>query len=779
MRTDPTQPLPDQGDASESRLRDLLSLSSDWLWEMDADFRFTQLQGGMLWRSGIQSDSSIGKCRWELDIQGVTDDQWREHKAQLERHEPFQDFVYQYVNSRGETRWLSINGMPFFDAQGHFAGYRGTGHDITAQKSAELALRESEVRLRALLELSSDWYWVQDSEYRLIQREGAILHKMGLPPERDLGKRPWEMGFFNMTDAQWTEHRALLERREEFRDQLLGRLTPDGRPVWGLFSGRPRFDAQGQFIGYHGIGRGVTTQIEAERARNDRETELSLLVENAPASIALFDAHLILQLVNAGYERLWQRSAADVVGKHLRELVDEASYRQIEPHFNRALAGVAGSYRRTGADSRGQPHIIEVTIAPHCDSDGKVIGVYGIAVDATERIQNEETVRSLQHLFTSTFQNTTDLMAIYRVEPEHLVIEGFNQALWRFYQDQYPGIDMAAWHGRTIDEFLREVSGLSPEDIEQRLASFWEVVRTGAIKRYQTTLPTTSGLHRRDALLVPITSQGGRVTHLFYRGADITDLVRKEQALQALNAELERKVAERTAELSTTNSELEAFAYAVSHDLRTPLRGIDGFSKLLDEEYGERLGEGGASYVQRIRRGISRMGALIDDMLHLSHVTRGPLNRASVDLSAIAEDVAQDLQSQAPTRQVVWRITPGITAVADPGQMRLLLENLLGNAFKYSRNAATAEISVESVPRDDATEFIVRDNGAGFDMAYAGKLFQPFQRLHGRKEFEGTGIGLATVMRVVTRHGGSITAAAAPGKGAQFRVVLPPNKETS
>ncbi len=225
--------------------------------------------------------------------------------------------------------------------------------------------------------------------------------------------------------------------------------------------------------------------------------------------------------------------------------------------------------------------------------------------------------------------------------------------------------------------------------------------------------------------------------------------------------------------LQTVNRELESFTYSASHDLRTPLRGIDGFSRLLVEESGATLGPSGISHLQRIRHGIQRMGELIDDLLRLSRVTRGPLVRSAVDLSALAAEVGAELARLAPARNVEWRIQPGIVVSADPGLMRLLLDNLLGNAFKYSRHVVHAVIEFEAAPVPGGIELWVRDNGAGFDMAYADKLFQPFQRLHGPKEFEGTGVGLATAHRIVSRHGGTIEAHGETGKGARFRIVLP------
>jgi signal transduction histidine kinase/CHASE3 domain sensor protein len=240
--------------------------------------------------------------------------------------------------------------------------------------------------------------------------------------------------------------------------------------------------------------------------------------------------------------------------------------------------------------------------------------------------------------------------------------------------------------------------------------------------------------------------------------------------VQALNTELEERVRQRTAELEATNRELEAFSYSVSHDLRAPLRSVDGISVALEEDYGEQLTPEARDFLRRIRGGVQKMGQLIDSLLQLSRITRAELTREDIDISALAEEVASDLRQQNPGRNLTFRIQPGMRAEADPRLLRVALENLLGNAAKFT---APKEVAVIEVGRDSETnEFFVRDNGAGFDMQYAGKLFTAFQRLHGDRDFQGSGIGLATVSRVVGRHGGKTRAEGAVGNGATFRFTL-------
>lgn len=253
---------------------------------------------------------------------------------------------------------------------------------------------------------------------------------------------------------------------------------------------------------------------------------------------------------------------------------------------------------------------------------------------------------------------------------------------------------------------------------------------------------------------------------------DIFKLEQAEAEIYQLNADLERRVAERTAQLEAVNHELEAFSYSVSHDLRTPLRSIDGFSQALAEDYGERLDEVGHDYLIRVRRAAQRMGLLIDDLLRLARITRAEMKKVPVDLSALTKEVIAELHRQKGYSEAPFQVQAGLVAYGDPGLLRIVMENLLDNAWKYSSKIAHPRIEVGSVEENGRTVYFVRDNGAGFDMAYVGKLFGAFQRLHRADEFPGTGVGLATVKRILHRHGGEVWAEGQPGKGAKFSFIL-------
>jgi PAS domain S-box-containing protein len=254
-----------------------------------------------------------------------------------------------------------------------------------------------------------------------------------------------------------------------------------------------------------------------------------------------------------------------------------------------------------------------------------------------------------------------------------------------------------------------------------------------------------------------------------------TDITEREQArleLAKLNEDLEERVRQRTAELEAANKELESFSYSVSHDLRSPLRGVDGWSLALLEDYGDKLDEQAHGYLNQVRAEIQRMSVLIDDMLKLSRLSRDEMKREAVDCTALATSFADRLQSACPERRVEWRIAHGITTNADLSLLRQVFQNLIENAWKFTAKQDNAVIEFDVTDVDGEKAYFVKDNGAGFDMAYSAKLFGAFQRLHRVADYPGTGVGLATVQRIARRHGGRVWAEGEVGKGATFWFTL-------
>ncbi len=271
---------------------------------------------------------------------------------------------------------------------------------------------------------------------------------------------------------------------------------------------------------------------------------------------------------------------------------------------------------------------------------------------------------------------------------------------------------------------------------------------------------------------VPVLDDKGEIVKWFGTCTDIEEMKQADAEIRQLNASLERKVSERTGQLESANREMEAFAYSVSHDLRAPLRSIDGFSLALLEDYGDRLDGNGKDYLSRVRAAAGRMGQLIDDMLKLARVTKGEMTMEPVNLSALALSAVDSLRRMEPDRAVDVSVAEGLSAKGDPSLLKVVLDNLLGNAWKFTGSHPSAHIEFGFAEIKGERAYFVRDDGAGFDMNYADKLFITFQRLHSEKEFKGTGIGLTLVQRIIRRHGGRIWAEGAVERGATFYFTL-------
>lgn len=278
--------------------------------------------------------------------------------------------------------------------------------------------------------------------------------------------------------------------------------------------------------------------------------------------------------------------------------------------------------------------------------------------------------------------------------------------------------------------------------------------------------------HVFDVEAAPIHDQDGAVKRIVLVYNDITNLKKAQEELEKFNVELEKRVNERTAELQEVNNELESFCYSISHDLRAPLRHISGFSSILQEDYQDGFDETGQQILKRIGKVSNRMGGMIDDLLRISRVSRAPLTCTRVDLTRLAEISANLYRSEAPERTTRFDIAPGLVVYGDAALLGIVMQNLVGNAWKYTANNPDAVIQVGSTNVNGKEAFFVRDNGVGFDMTYRDKLFRVFERLHG-DEFEGSGIGLATVLRIITRHRGEVWAEGEVGKGATFYFSLP------
>jgi PAS domain S-box-containing protein len=319
---------------------------------------------------------------------------------------------------------------------------------------------------------------------------------------------------------------------------------------------------------------------------------------------------------------------------------------------------------------------------------------------------------------------------------------------------------------RTMRDFIH------PEEIDKLAGRVRRRAAGESVESYYRTSVLAKDGSKIDVEVVVVAMDIDGVMHTIAIGRDITERLRAENQVRLLNIELEQRVRERTAELEAANKELETFNYTVSHDLSGPVRRITGFSELLLAEHADSMTQGVRGYLERIAKGARRLGELIDDLLTLARVSRMDIRAVNVDLSDMARGIAADFMAGAGARRVEFRIQDGVMARGDARLLRIVLENLLGNAWKYTAKRESATIEFGSVQDGGMREFFVRDNGAGFDMAHADKLFEPFERLHSASEFEGSGIGLATVQRIVARHRGVVRAESMAGAGATFRFSL-------
>ena len=399
---------------------------------------------------------------------------------------------------------------------------------------------------------------------------------------------------------------------------------------------------------------------------------------------------------------------------------------------------------------------------PYFDWNRTIVRYVGATLDITERKHAEESLNEEREFLRKVIDTAPGMIFLKDWDGRYVLA---NKALCDYY-----GTTLEGLIGKTDADFVK-----NGEEAVRLLQDDREVMRTRHEKRIPEEPVTTLDGQTRwfTSIKVPLINDNGTCDRILGVAVDITERKEIREELFRLNAELEKRVAERTAQLEVINKELEAFSYSVSHDLRAPLRHVREFSKALQVDYGERLDAQGKDYLQRVVAASRRMERLIDDLLELSHLSRREIRKEGVDLSALAQSVAGDLAAKEPARRVEFVIAQGLSAKADPGLLRIVMENLMSNAWKFTRKHPAARIEVGVMRQGDQTVYFVRDDGAGFDMANAAQLFGAFQRLHAAEEFEGSGIGLATVARIINRHGGRIWAEGAVEKGATFYFTLP------
>ncbi|PYP50691.1 MAG: PAS domain-containing sensor histidine kinase [Gemmatimonadetes bacterium] len=487
--------------------------------------------------------------------------------------------------------------------------------------------------------------------------------------------------------------------------------------------------------------------------RRVAEERLRLLVGSVrDYAIYMVDPAGYVKSWNAGAERIKGYAPPEILGQHFARFFTPEDVAAGRPAAVLHAAATEGRYEEENWRLRkdGSRFWADVVITAVRDERGALLGFAKVTRDLTERKRAEQALRASEERFRILAVTAND--AILSADARgHITY--FNPGAERIF-------------GLTSDEVIdRPLTTLMPERFrEAHRAGLARYVATGEARVIGKTVELAG--RRKDGTEFPLELSLATWKH----GSEVafTAIIRDITARKEGEDQRRRYAAQ----LEAANKELEAFSYSVSHDLRAPLRGIDGFSQALLEDYHERLDDTGRDFLQRVRAGSQRMATLIDDLLSLSRVTRSELQLAEVNLSTLAAATAAELQKSDPTRAVMFSIAPDLVVRADPGLMRIVLQNLLGNAWKFTAKRSPAHVEFGVTANDNGRAYFVRDDGAGFDMAYAAKLFGAFQRLHAAAEFPGTGIGLATVQRIVHRHGGQVWAEAAPERGATFYFTL-------
>ena len=791
-----------RAEALREHLASVVDSSDDAIISKDLSGVITGWNRGAEKVFGYTAAEAVGKPMLMLFPNGRGEEE-ADILSRIGRGESVEHFETLRVRKDGTKIDVSVTISPIRDGGGVIVGASKIARDITERKQTEAALRESENRFRTLIEQASDAFFLHDSDGRFLEVNRQACESLGYTREELLRMRVSDVE----CDLDTRKAQQAWEQAEPGKAYTL--QGQQRRKDGTAFPVEVRLSAY--YVGgeklHLGLARDTTERKRAEDALAAQAEELSRQTDELLRSQSALEAQslmlkLILQSVGEGLiaaDRegkfiIWNDSAKKLMGRDSASLPSDQwthYYKVFLPDgvtpypperlpLVRALRGESVQVElMVEQPEHAESVFLEVTARPMKDAEGGLCGGVAVLRDITEHKraaatlarQAEELLHSQQALETQTLMLQSVLDSI----GEGLVAADetgkfllWNPAATRIVGMGAENVPPGEWN-RHYGVYLPDtVTPFPPEQNPLQRAIRGEVcvaemyLRNQELESGVWIETSASPLKNRDGVL-----HGGVIAI-----RDITQRRLDEQKIRQLNEELEERVVQRTAQLEAANHELEAFTYSVSHDLRAPLRHIGGFSRILLEDFSATMEPEARQHLQRIEDGTRRMGMLVDELLNLARVGRHALHLQSASLNAVIEEVVSMLQPEVAGRAVSWKIADLPPAECDPILIRQVFQNLLANALKFTRPRERAVIEVGHRKENGQTVIFVRDNGVGFNMKYQDKLFGVFQRLHRAEDFEGTGIGLATVQRIVHKHGGRVWAEAEPDKGATFFFTL-------
>ncbi|MEH2084366.1 MAG: PAS domain S-box protein [Nostoc sp.] len=544
---------------------------------------------------------------------------------------------------------------------------------------------------------------------------------------------------------------------------------PDGTTITAIANVVPIRDSQGEIIGAIDCWRDITTRKLIEEALRQREAELRLITDTLPVLISFVDSQQRYRFNNRAYEEWFGHPAADIYGKYLWEVVGEPAYERVRHHVEQVLAGEQVRFESEMPYKDGGTRYVNAIYVPQVNKQGIVEGYAALIADISEQ---QAALRERKLVGEALRDSEERYRILTEVSP---------QAIWMGDRDggiTYCNQYWLDFTGLTMEQTAGYgwICVIHPDDRDRVFKTSMQAVANATNYEIEIRFCQVSDGSYRWHLVrgLPFRDQNGQIIKWVGIASDIHDRKVAEASLQQLNEMLEQRIQERTAQLEAANKELESFSYSVSHDLRAPLRHIAGFIELLQKrQTSTSLDQTSQRYLKIIAETAKQAGILIDELLTFSRMGRTEMRYINLNMEELVQEVKRDSIAQTPGRTIHWHIEPLPEAQGDPSMLRLVLHNLIGNAVKYTQTQNPAEITVGSIDNENEVIFFVQDNGVGFNMQYVHKLFGVFQRLHSDPQFEGTGVGLANVQRIIHRHNGRVWAEAVVDSGATFYFSLP------